>query len=154
MLTTPLWNDSHGPVLQCQEHIDLLEPSNTGWEKLCLFSKDSGRKLKRSTHWIFPCAILFRVYGMLYGALAWGHTVGSGPAIALRMTVTFSVTPENVGFSHLPWGSAKAIMQQPPSWQVGKYIKDLWLPTLGRIKWQTFVFKGHGHLNFKRKLSF
>lgn len=110
----------------------------------------------RGLHTEFFHCVLFSsgFTGCYMGALAWGHTVGSGPAIALRMTVTFSVTPENVGFSHLPWGSAKAIMQQPPSWQVGKYIKDLWLPTLGRIKWQTFVFKGHGHLNFKRKLSF
>lgn len=32
----------HTAQLRCQGHKSLLEPSNTGWEKLSPFSKDSG----------------------------------------------------------------------------------------------------------------
>lgn len=138
----------NSPVLWCQVHSGLLEPSATKWERLWPFSKDLGRKLRRFTHWVVPHALLSRTQRMLHGALDW-------PAMASVIDM------------YLSWDSREKRVSVPPPKGQEKWncipvhhIDVLENPrrnssadSPGSIKWQHSVFKGRWHLGLKKEFG-
>lgn len=152
MLITPLWNDSHGPILWWQEHKGLLEPSTIGWDTMSILQGLG--KNTRGPHAAFTTCSSQDLCE-LCGALGWAHTVENSPAVALGLRFAFSVTLENMGFSHFPCRPAKIITAPTPSWFfLENTQRTTSAASLGSIKWQNFVFKGHWHLRLKRNLDF
>ena len=108
----------NSPVLWCQVHSGLLEPSATKWERLWPFSKDLGRKLKRFTH-CTPHSSFQDLKDVTWGTGLACHGL-------CDWHVSFLGFQRKEGFSPSPQGPRKAKLHpRVPHWLFGKSTKEL-----------------------------